>query len=158
MISLLLMRRLAGPHAVAQARATAAEWRMLLTVGYGLAMLGALVVRLLPGDGPFGTTEAGNTSAIVLRVVVLVIGVACCVGLWRGSRLGWAGALGLAVAQVLWSLALVVLALTTSSSAGIVADAPLALADGVVMAALAVALVRGRWVFGVARPPGVPVG
>jgi len=147
LLSCLFAARLAGPKAVAQARASAREWHLLLGIAYAAAVLAALVVRCVPGDGPTGSTPGGDATSIVLRACVLVVGTVICVGLFRGSRLGWAGAVGLAVVQVLWSVLIVGLALATDDPAGLLADAPLAAVDGIVMLVLLVAAVRGRWAF-----------
>ncbi len=147
LLSCLFAAKLAGPHAVPQTRTSAREWHLLLGMAYALAVIGALVVRLFPGDGPTGSTPGGDTTSIVLRVCVLVAGGVICVGLFRGSRYGWAGAVGLAVVQILWSVLVVALALAADHPTGLLADAPLAAVDGIVMAVLLIAAVRGRWAF-----------
>jgi hypothetical protein len=147
LLSCVFAVRLAGPHAVPQARASAREWHLLLGIAYAVAVLGAAVVRFLPGDGPTGSTPGGDTASIVLRVGVLVVGAVICIGLLRGSRYGWAGAVALAVVQMVWSALIVGLALAADRPAGLLADAPLAAVDGIVMLVLLIAAVRGQWAF-----------
>jgi hypothetical protein len=145
--SCVFATRLAGPHAVPQARASAREWHLLLGTAYAVAVLGALVVRFLPGDGPTGSTPGGDIAAIAVRVCALGVGAVICIGLFRGAEYGWAGAVGLAVAQIVWSGLIVGLALAADHPAGLLGDAPLAAVDGVVMLVLLIAALRGRWAF-----------
>jgi len=154
LLSCVFASRLAGPHAVPQARASAREWHLLLGIAYAAAVLGALVVRFVPGEGPTGSTPGGDTISIVLRVCVLVVGAVICVGLFRGSRFGWAGAVGLAIVQILWSLLIVGLTVANDRPSGLFADAPLAAVDGIVMLVLLIAAVRGRWAFDGSRGDG----
>ncbi|MEV4602514.1 DUF2156 domain-containing protein [Amycolatopsis sp. NPDC049253] len=103
-LALPLGHRLAGKARLREpVRPNVREWRLLACAGLLLLAVAEVVMWLVPGDGPFGPSDAVSLSAPeILLMGVLVVPMVN--GLRRGSRIAWRWAVGLcvfAVSQVL---------------------------------------------------------
>ncbi|WP_326838230.1 DUF2156 domain-containing protein [Amycolatopsis rhabdoformis] len=103
-LALPLGHRLAGRARAAEpVRPTVREWRLLACAGLVLLTVAEVVMWLVPGDGPFGPSDAVSLSAPEILLLCVVV-VPMLNGLRRGSRVAWRWAVGLclfALSQVL---------------------------------------------------------
>ncbi|WP_156096763.1 bifunctional lysylphosphatidylglycerol flippase/synthetase MprF [Amycolatopsis jejuensis] len=95
-LALPLGRWLAGPAARNANRPSLREWRLLGCAGLVLLVVAEMVMSLIPGDGPFGSSKEISLSGVEL-IPLCVVAVPLLNGLRRGSRFAWRCAIALCV-------------------------------------------------------------
>ncbi|GAB3162810.1 DUF2156 domain-containing protein [Amycolatopsis stemonae] len=104
LLAIPLGNRLVGSRRVPSAGPNLREWRLLTVAGLLLLTIAEIVMFLVPGEGPFGSTEGVSLSAPELAVLVLVV-VPMINGLRKGGRVAWRWAAGLSAFVTLQGLA-----------------------------------------------------
>ncbi|MEV6646983.1 DUF2156 domain-containing protein [Amycolatopsis sp. NPDC051371] len=99
-----LGNRLVGSRRAPSAGPDPREWRLLTVAGLLLLTIAEVVMFLVPGDGPFGSTEGVSLSAPELAVLVLIV-VPMLNGLRKGGRVAWRWAIALSAFVTLQGLA-----------------------------------------------------
>ncbi|MFD2469776.1 bifunctional lysylphosphatidylglycerol flippase/synthetase MprF [Amycolatopsis silviterrae] len=95
-LALPLGRRLAGPAARNANKPSLREWRLLASAGLVLLVVAEVVMWLVPGDGPFGSSDSISLSGNEL-LPLCIVAVPILNGLRRGSRFAWRCAIALCV-------------------------------------------------------------
>jgi len=95
-LALPLGRRLAGPAARNANKPSLREWRLLASAGLVLLIVAEVVMWLIPGDGPFGSSDSIALSGTELLPLCL-IAVPILNGLRHGSQFAWRCAVALCV-------------------------------------------------------------
>ncbi|MFI5592924.1 bifunctional lysylphosphatidylglycerol flippase/synthetase MprF [Amycolatopsis sp. NPDC051758] len=80
------------------------EWRLLTVAGLLLLTIAEVVMFLVPGDGPFGSTEGVSLSGPELAILVVLV-VPMLNGLRKGSRVAWRWAVVMSAFVTLQGLA-----------------------------------------------------
>ncbi|NMI01015.1 DUF2156 domain-containing protein [Pseudonocardia sp. K10HN5] len=124
------------------------EWRLLAVAGVVFIAVSAVVLWLVPGDGPLGSTADAEESWLDV-VVTLVLAALLINGLRRGRRSAWWWAVVLAGLNVAIGLSIpVLIAVATALDEPWSFDGePLFVADRLVWATLLAILVAGRAAF-----------
>ncbi len=104
LLAIPLGNRLVGARRVPSAGPNLREWRLLTVAGLLLLTIAEVVMVLVPGDGPFGSTEGVSLSAPELVVLCLLV-VPMLNGLRKGGRVAWRWAVALAAFVTLQGLA-----------------------------------------------------
>lgn len=104
LLAIPLGNRLVGSRRVPSAGPNLREWRLLTVAGLLLLTIAEIVMFLVPGEGPFGSTEGVSLSAPELAVLVLVV-VPMLNGLRKGGRVAWRWAIALSAFVTLQGLA-----------------------------------------------------
>ncbi|MEV6624886.1 DUF2156 domain-containing protein [Amycolatopsis sp. NPDC051106] len=99
-----LGNRLVGSRRAPSVGPNPREWRLLTVAGLLLLTIAEIVMLLVPGEGPFGSTEEVSLSAPELAFLVLVT-VPMINGLRKGSRVAWRWAIALSAFVTLQALA-----------------------------------------------------
>src|SRR3954469_18269252 len=99
-----LGNRLVGSRRAPSVGPNPREWRLLTVAGLLLLTIAEIVMLLVSGEGPFGSTEEVSLSAPELAGLVLVA-VPMINGLRKGSRVAWRWAIALSAFVTLQALA-----------------------------------------------------
>ncbi|MCR6484509.1 DUF2156 domain-containing protein [Amycolatopsis sp. OK19-0408] len=108
LLAIPLGNRLVGSKRAPSAGPNPREWRLLAVAGLLLLTIAEIVMLLVPGDGPFGSTEGVSLSGPELAVLVLLV-VPMLNGLRKGGRVAWRWAVGLSAFVTLQGVAVVTL-------------------------------------------------
>ncbi|WP_434219665.1 bifunctional lysylphosphatidylglycerol flippase/synthetase MprF [Amycolatopsis nalaikhensis] len=109
LLAIPLGNKLVGTRRAASAGPNPREWRLLVVAGLLLLTIAEFVMVLVPGDGPFGSTEGVTLSAPELAVLAIVV-VPMINGLRKGSRVAWRWAVALSAFVTLQGLVVVTFA------------------------------------------------
>lgn len=109
LLAIPLGNKLVGTRRAASAGPNPREWRLLAVAGLLLLTIAEFVMVLVPGDGPFGSTEGVTLSAPELAVLAIVV-LPMINGLRKGSRVAWRWAVALSAFVTLQGLVVVTFA------------------------------------------------
>ncbi|MEC3980777.1 DUF2156 domain-containing protein [Amycolatopsis sp. H20-H5] len=148
-LALPLGNRLVGKlRARSIGRPSLREWRLLAVAGLLVVTVAEIVMWLVPGNGPFGSS--GDLAITAPEVLILCVLVAPMInGLRRGSRTAWRWAIGLTVFAML-QVTLVAVALALGELVGEDVDTTgmsLFFVDNLLWMVLFVLLVAARGAF-----------
>ncbi len=109
LLAIPLGKRLVGGRRSADAAGpNLREWRLLAVAGLLLLTVAEIVMFLVPGNGPFGSTEGVSLSAPELAILVVLV-LPMLNGLRRGGRVAWRWAAALSAFVTLQGLAVATL-------------------------------------------------
>jgi lysylphosphatidylglycerol synthetase-like protein (DUF2156 family) len=104
LLALPLGKRLVGARRGPSASPNLREWRLFAVAGLLLLTIAEIVMLLVPGDGPFGSSEEVSLSGWELAVLVL-LAVPMLNGLRKGGRVAWRWAVAMSAFVTLQGLA-----------------------------------------------------